>query len=298
MNSRLITLNILSKLEKHQSNSSLLLREALDSVENPADRNLITDLVLGTLRWRGRFLNLVQHYSRRPLARIDDKVLSILQIGIYQLLTPGFSTHAAIHETVELCRLAKITSAKAFVNRILRDIQRSLPNLPESSDMAVRLSHPAWLVDRWRARFGAEETEALLRVNNTKPPLFIRTNELKTTPDELMQHLRDEGIEASRTGFGSGVLEIQSGAPQFSDSFKNGEFYIQDASIEALGHVMDGEPGARILEVAAAPGGKSLQVAMRMKNEGMIVSTDSDVHRIRQWKKICSGLECDARFRS
>ena len=285
MNSRLIALNILMKLEKHHSNSSLLLREALESLENPADRNLITDLVLGTLRWRARLLHFVQHYSQRPLDRIDDKVIGILQIGIYQLLTPGFPSHAAIHETVELCRLVKVTSAKSFVNRILREIQRALPNLPESSDLAVRLSHPSWLVDRWMSRFGREETEALLRINNTKPPLLIRTNELKTTPDELMLRLQQEGIEAGRASFGPGVLEIRSGAPQFSGAFKNGEFYIQDAAIEVLGNVMDGMPGDRILELAAAPGGKTSRLAMRMKNEGVIVSVDSDIHRMQQWKQ-------------
>src|SRR5437773_1146432 len=147
MNSRLIALNVLLKLEKHQSNSSLLLREALGSIENPADRNLVTDLALGSLRWRARLLDLIQHYSQRPLSRIDDKVVGILQMGIYQLMTPGFSPHAAIHETVELCRLVKMTSAKSFVNGILREVQRALPNLPESSELAVRLSHPAWLVD-------------------------------------------------------------------------------------------------------------------------------------------------------
>lgn len=285
MNSRLIALRILLKLEKNRVNSSLLLREALPAVENPRDRNLVTDLVMGVLRWRSRLLYFIECYSRRPLERIDPKIAGILQLGVYQLLTPGFPQHAAIHETVELCGLVKMSSAKSFVNGVLRQIQRALPDLPESPDLAVRWSHPKWLVERWLERFGREETVELLRTNQSPPPLLIRVNELKVTIEEVTKHLQQEGIEATPTSFGPAVLQVSNGAPQFTNSFSRGEFYIQDAATEILGNCIDANQGDRVLEISAAPGGKTFLLAMQMKNEGIIVSIDTDQKRMQLWKQ-------------
>ena len=122
-NARFVAYDILKKLEARQSNSGVLLQNSLSSIPNPADRRLITDLVMGTLRWRARLLYIIQQFSRRSLASIDLNVLILLQLGVYQLLFTQIPPHAAIYETVNLSKRIRMTSASSFINGILHAVQ-------------------------------------------------------------------------------------------------------------------------------------------------------------------------------
>jgi 16S rRNA (cytosine967-C5)-methyltransferase len=279
---RWIAFQILSRL--HESNSSVLLQQSLSRVEDTKERHLITGLVLGVLRWQGRLLWTIQQFSKRPLDRLDREVLLILELGVYQLLFTTIAQHAAIYETVRLCKRARLTSASSFVNGILRRIQEKCESLPEPP-LPQRLSHPEWLVSRWVERFGQKEAEALMTANNEPPPLYIRVNELIANPDSVISSLASEDVVVQPTRFSSSVLLVQSGAPQLTKSFAEGAFYIQDAAMEKLGDFVRPNAGDRILEVSAAPGGKTFQLAVRMKNQGFIMAMDSDVKRMRMWQR-------------
>jgi len=224
----------------------------------------------------------IEEYSNRKIGRIDLKIRIILQIGIYQLVLQQASAHAAISESVDLCRKVKLSSAASFVNGILRQIQREAPELREPEEPFLTWSHPEWLARRWEDRFGREEAEILMQTNNTPPPVFLRVNELIATSQEVREHLRAENVEVKTTNFGAGVLEVLKGPAQRTTSFEKGEFYIQDAAIETLGKMIDRSSGGRVLEIAAAPGGKTLQLAMTLK-DGFIASLDSDIKRMRMW---------------
>ena len=297
VNPRKAALEILHRVEKQQSNSALLLQETLRDVESPSDRGLITDLVLGTLRWRERLLYVIQSYSKLPLNRIDRKVVLLLQMGIYELLHTGVAQHAAIHETVEICKKIKLSSAASFVNGILRTVQKNLASLPEPSEkdsvsyLSTLFSHPKWLVSRWVDRFGPLETESLLTVNNKPAPVFVRINELTINVEEARNHLKDERIQVAETEFGPGLLRVSEGSPQSTRSFANGEFYIQDAAVEVVCRAIDPQPGWQVLEIAAAPGGKTFQLALHMKNRGKIVSIDLDWKRMELWRENISRLK-------
>ena len=136
-NARWVAYQILSRLEARQANSTILLQEALVKVADPKDRNLITDLVLGTVRWRGRLLFFVSQFSKRQLHQLDPEIVVILQLGIYQLLYTKIAPHAAIYETVKLCKIGRLTSAASFVNGILRGIQGKMESLPEPVENAL-----------------------------------------------------------------------------------------------------------------------------------------------------------------
>jgi 16S rRNA (cytosine967-C5)-methyltransferase len=283
MNPRLIALDILTKLENDYSNSAILLAEALSKVPDSRDRNLITDLVLGILRWRGKLLYWIEVYSNRKIGRIDLKIRTVLQIGIYQLVFQQASAHAAVFESVELCRKVKLSSAASFVNGILRRIQREAPGLREPEEPFLRWSHPEWLAKRWEERFGREEAELLMKTNNALPPVFLRVNELIAKPQDVQEHLASENVRVKTTTFGTGILEVVEGSAQKTTSFENGEFYIQDAAVETLNKMIDRSAGDRVLEIAAAPGGKTLQLAMAFRN-GFLTSLDSDLKRMRIWQ--------------
>lgn len=309
MNPRFTAYQILVKLERHSSNSSLLLLDALKAYSNPMDRNLITDLVLGTTRWRGKFLYLIEKFSRTPVHQLDQEVLVILQMGLYQLLFTKTPTHAAIHETVNLCKQAKRTSASSFVNGILRTIQRNISHLPEpeTSDpaigLSIRWSHPEWVVRRWLSRFGEEQTKELLEFNMQVPFLYIRINPLVSTVKKTLERLEEEGVTVAPTEYGPYVYRILQGAPQLTKSFAQGDFYIQDPAIEMLTNQIQPVAETKILEVAAAPGGKTVQLAARMNDQGTIVSVDSDLNRMKLWQenmqrmkvRSASGIVADAR---
>ncbi|HJZ10791.1 MAG TPA: transcription antitermination factor NusB, partial [Acidobacteriota bacterium] len=241
INPRLIALDILQKLVERQSNSTLLLQRELPRIADPKDRNLVTELVLGTLRWQKKLTGIILSLSRRPLSQLDSKVILILQIGIYQLAFTRIPAHAAIYETVNLCKRVRLTSAASFVNGVLRAAQEKLPELPEPQNLnsdellSYRWSHPQWLVNRWVERFGEQEAIALMQTNNQPAPVYIRVNELRANPVQVRSHLEEAGLRAESTPFGSNVMLVTEGAPQLTRSFSDGEFYIQDAGVEMLG---------------------------------------------------------------
>lgn len=286
-NARWVAYQLLRRIESRQSNSTLLLQEALGQVADPKDRHLITDLVLGTIRWRKRLLFIISQFSRRPLQQLDKEVLLILQVGVYQLLYTNIAAHAAVNETVKLCKIARLTSASSFVNGILRGVQGRMTTLPEPTEnvLAVRWSHPEWLVNRWVQRFGESDAVALMQVNNQPPPVFVHVNTLRVQPEIVSEHLASEGVLVESTIFGSSVFMVREGSAQNTKSFLEGEFYIQDAAVHLLGEVMSPQPGYRVLELAAAPGGKTFQLAFRIGEKGGVVAADAQLRRMKTWKR-------------
>lgn len=281
---------ILMKLEREHSNSTQLLQEGLAGIEDVRERKLTTELVLGVLRWRGRLLFLVGRFSKPPNKKLDLPVQVILMLGAYQLLYTRIRPHAVIDETVRLCKRAKVTSATGFVNAVLRNLQRNLSSLPEpqgeeAAVLSQNLSHPEWLVRRWIDRFGVEQTTTILVDSNRAPTVHLRVNTLRSDPATVRGRLEEEGVRVEATPFGPEVFAVHSGVPQRTRSFAEGEFYIQDPAAEILGATADPKPGMRVLEVAAAPGGKTMQFAMRMKDRGLIVAVDSGLKRMNRWQE-------------
>ena len=286
-NARWMAYQLLRRIETRQSNSTILLQEHLAKVADPKDRHLITDLVLGTIRWRKRLLFIIERFSRRALQQLDQEVLLILQIGVYQMLYTNIAPHAAVNETVKLCKIARLTSASSFVNGILRGVQGRMTSLPEPEEnvLAIRWSHPEWLVNRWVKRYGESDVVALMQINNQPPPVYIHVNTLRVHPEIVTQHLASQGVVLESTGFGPSVFRVREGAAQHTESFMAGEFYIQDAAVHLLGHVMSPRPGSRVLEIAAAPGGKTFQLAFRIQESGRVVAVDAQLRRMKTWKR-------------
>jgi 16S rRNA (cytosine967-C5)-methyltransferase len=134
-------------------------------------------------------------------------------------------------------------------------------------------------------RYGELDAVALMQMNNQPPPVYIHVNTLCMQPEIVSEHLASEGVALESTAFGPTVFRVREGAAQNTKSFLAGEFYIQDAAVEVLGQVMSPRVASRVLEIAAAPGGKTFQLAFRIQEKGMVVAADAQLRRMKTWKR-------------
>jgi 16S rRNA (cytosine967-C5)-methyltransferase len=226
----------------------------------------------------------------------------LLRLGLYQIFwLERIPAHAAVHETVELARRMGCGAKTGFLNAVLRGclrereaIVRQLQTL-KKEDPAAGYSHPAWLVERWQARWGPEKTAQLLEWNNAPPPTLARVNLLKTDAATLTRRWKEAGIGfAARQWDWTGadlVFELQS-HPSLAEweDFQRGFFYVQDASTLLAVEALNPQPGENILDLCAAPGGKTTYMAQRMGNRGHILAQDNQPERLRRLEENCARL--------
>jgi len=278
----------------------LLERELAHHALLPVDRALCQELVYGVVRWQGALDWLV---ARKTGSRAQNVSLrALLHLGLYQLFwLQRIPDHAAVHETVELAKRLGFGPRAGFLNAILRGYIRERPQTVEllhalkETDPAAGYSHPAWLVERWQARWGPARTAALLAWNNQPPPIYARLNELKTDPARLAARWRQEGLEfEERCWDWTGprlVFELLRHPPLAGlGSFQDGWFYVQDPSTLLAVRHLDPQPGERILDLCAAPGGKTTHIAQRMGNRGRIEARDNQPERFKMLEENCRRL--------
>lgn len=252
------------------------------------DRRFATELVYGAVRACGTLDWMLSHYIKRPLSQADPLVANILRLGMYQLFfLTKVPASAAVNEAVNLARQLSHPGAGGFVNAVLRSALRNpekihYPSLLDDPvrHIALRECHPEWLVKRWIAKIGSEETLALCHFNNTQPPLSLRANTLRTTRDMLLQTMRQSGVEAvASTLTPDGILCQRSGDEPLR-FLREGLCQAQDESSMLVAYVVDPQPGEFIIDACAAPGGKSTHLAAQMQNRGRILSCDIHPHKI------------------
>jgi 16S rRNA (cytosine967-C5)-methyltransferase len=212
---------------------------------------------------------------------MESTLQQVLRVGLYDLLLQDTPSHAAINEAVELAKTTVRPGAAGLVNGILRNVQRQRDRLPTPSAddpaeaLAITHSHPTWLVRRWLGRFGQEETEALLRWNNTRPTYGLRINTLKTTVEAFTARLDGEGIDWSPSPYLDDVVRISAVQPILRSGWLDeGLCAIQDESAALVVRLLDPQPRETIVDGCAAPGGKALYIAERMHDRGRVLAFD------------------------
>lgn len=244
--------------------SNVYLASALARLDEP-DHGLLRELALGTLRWKRRLDYVISQASHRSFERIEPALRTPLRLGAYQLLfLDRIPHHAAVHEAVDHARIATHKGGASFTNAVLRRIAR-LPTLEawpvEESDPVLRLaienSHPDFLVQRWVQQFGRTATESLLQANNRPKALQLLAFKDRGGRELLAEQLIDEGVEVEPSMVSPLGLIVRHGNPLHSESYRQGRFYVQDEASQASALLPPPKPGERILDAAAAPGGKS-----------------------------------------
>lgn len=267
---------------------------------SPADRSLLLELVCGAVRWQETLDRLIgARTAGRPQT---PPVRVLLRLGLYQLFwLDRVPAYAAISETVELVRRHGLGPQAGFVNAVLRAYDRERETTRRQlegwkhSDPALGWSHPHWLVDRWIRRWGSQRTTGLLEWNNTPARTFARLNTLRADAGRVLEQWRAEDVEYD---FGRWdwipenlVFVLKTHPPlEHLPSFRQGCFYVQDPSTLLAVRLLDPQPGDRVLDACAAPGGKATFIAQLMRNEGRLRAEDTSNERLERLAANCARL--------
>jgi len=296
---REIAVRVLQGWERRVDYVEKLLDAELPSLAS-ADRRLAQELVCGAVRWQATLDWLI---ARRTEGRTQKTTLQILlRLGLYQMFwLDRVPDHAAVNETVSLAKELGFGAQSGFLNAVLRgytrerDATRTRLEELKSEQPALGYSHPDWLCERWRSRWGEENLRQLLEWNNTPPITFARVNTLRVEPGNLLEQWRNEAVEYDffrRDWTGENVVfELKSHPPLAGlRSFQEGWFYVQDPSTLLAVQELNPQPGETVLDLCAAPGGKTTYLAQRMQNRGRIVAQDRYFDRLQIVKMNCDRL--------
>ncbi|MCD7760539.1 MAG: 16S rRNA (cytosine(967)-C(5))-methyltransferase RsmB, partial [Clostridiales bacterium] len=239
----------------------------------------------------------LEQLCRVPVERLELPIRLILELGLYQLaFLDRVPAHAAVDESVKLARTrSKNPRSPGLVNGVLRSFLRQKNTIPAPESLSVRYSHPQWLVDLLRNEVPEDTLEALLQADNSQPATVIQVNTLKTDGAALVRRREGEGVTVEAHPFLPGCYQLsETGDLSHLPSFREGLFQVQDAAARLAVLAAGPRPGMSVLDACAAPGGKSFQTAMEMKNRGSILSCDlqpKKLTRIREGAERL-GIDC------
>jgi 16S rRNA (cytosine967-C5)-methyltransferase len=246
------------------------------------DRPLLAALVLGALRWHYRLEWYVQRLLDRPLARSQGALAALLRIGLLQLTELRTPEHAAVAATVDAAALVGAGQARGLVNAVLRRFQRERAAL-EAAARAVpeaRFAHPRWLIDALRADYPGEYEE-ILAANNAPPPLWLRVNLARTTRAAYLEALAAAGHTATASPEVESAVLLADPVPvEALPGFAAGEVSVQDESAQRAAALLALEPGQRVLDACAAPGGKTAHILEATRGRSEVWAVDRDAARL------------------
>ncbi|HVF38641.1 MAG TPA: 16S rRNA (cytosine(967)-C(5))-methyltransferase RsmB [Gemmatimonadaceae bacterium] len=249
------------------------------------DRRWLRELVYGMLRQRGALDAILGDRVRGGLARIDSDLLDLMRLGVYQLLHMGsVPAYAAIAQTVELAKVRHGIGASKLMNAVLRRIDRERAELvvPVPDDLvdalAVKYSHPRWIVGRWLSRWGEEATSVLMMKNNSEAPIVIRPYGI--VREQLEAMLENAGVGVEDAPLARDSIQVTGGISLTEmGAFRQGLFFVQDPGSTLVTQYASIASGSTVADLCAAPGGKALELT---RTAGKVIATDRSAQRLRR----------------
>ena len=297
---RTIAFDVLLRVANQNAYADEALRSALGKTVSSEDAGLATELVLGVLRWRRLLDFVIGQFLKKSADSLDIEVQIALRLGAYQLLfLDRVPAAAAIYESVELTKRARKASAASLVNAVLRKTAKErpsghsatehvacllAPDLPIAERLGVQYSHPTWMVERWLATFGEDRTRSLLEANNRAPVTSCFLLDRQRREDSVAS-LEDVGCHVQAGHLLRDAWALSGGNPAASEAVRQGWVAIQDEASQAVAHLLGVETGNRVLDLCAAPGGKTLILALAAGAQGHVVAADLHEHRVRSMKE-------------
>lgn len=266
---------ILKDIEENGKWANLAISEHLakDGAGSPA---FVRELVYGCIRQQKLLDFNIARFLKKPKLSVSDRVL--LRMGFYQLaLMDGVADHAAVSETVALAK-AFMKGREGFINAVLRSFQRDGKRLPDDG-LSTRYSCARWIIDLWTKAYGAEKTEELLRESSRPAPFTIRVNTARIGRDALAERL-EKYAAISRTELSELCLAASGGGLLDTQEYKSGLFSVQGEASALSVELLSPKPGDTVIDLCAAPGGKTCCAAELMRGEGRIFAFDIYPHRV------------------
>ncbi len=286
-----VAVEILLQIEKNQAYSNLLLNTMIKKHKvNEKDIGLLTEIVYGTIQRRDTLDYFLANFIKKA-KKLELWVKILLRISLYQLVyLDRVPDRAVLFEAVEIAKKRGHKGIASLVNGVLRSIQREgLPDLNEISNenerLAIRTSHPLWLIDKWVKQFGFSETEKMCEANLIPPSQTARVNQMKVGVNDLIEQLNANDIPVRRGDLSEDAIKGLKGNLALTEAFTEGNLTIQDESSMLVARALNPKPGEMILDACAAPGGKSTHIAERMQGSGVVHSLDLHEHKVKLIKQ-------------
>ena len=274
---RQIVLELLVKMEQNGAYSNIVLDNTFNTEKlSNRDKAFAAMLFYGVIERKMTLDYIIRLYSSAEFEKIDIDVLQILRMGLYQLLYTAVPESAAVNECTGLAK----ESRKGFVNGILRNFIREgkridYKDLQGEAKLPIEYSCPKWLVKKWTGMFGEEKTAELLKDSFGRPPLFVKVNTLKCTADELVAEFAKEKIEAKKNALLDDCVELgRIHGVEATNAYRKGLFHVQDISSQLCCRVARPVFNETVIDMCAAPGGKTFTMGEMMSNRGKIYSYD------------------------
>jgi len=257
------------------------------------DAALATELTLGVLRWQRLLDFLVEKHTKKPVRDMDVEVRLALRLGIYQLrFLTRVPARAAVDESVELVKKYGKRSAAGLVNAVLRRVAAEqerkkghlekltlAEKMPVADRLGIEWSHPSWMVERWVEQYGEKRTIALLATNNRAPRFNCSVDEGGRV-EEIATELRKSGMKVEAGRWLRAALTVRGGNPAETEAFRRGEISIQDEASQMAGRLVGARKGEHVLDLCAAPGGKTITLARQVGTTGWVVAADRHRQRL------------------
>jgi 16S rRNA (cytosine967-C5)-methyltransferase len=291
---------ILNRVERTDSYLDKVLDAELKSPDlSDPDKGLLSEIVHGVLRWQNKLDWVLNGFSHGNFAKSEINVKNTLRVALYQVLFLERVPHAAaVNEGVEFIKRIRGEKPAGLVNAVLRNIIRNIEGIryPDPAEdqtqyMAVFYSHPLWMVKRWAERFGIEDTKTLLTANNERPHLSLRVNRLRTDRPGFLRLLEQMQVQASPSRYLEHFVRAR-GLSRIGqmEAFRNGLFTVQDESAALPCLLLDPRPGESVIDLCAAPGGKTTNIAEIMRNEGQVIAVDKYEGKLNLIRTSCDRL--------
>lgn len=282
-NTRELALDMLLAIDRDGQYSHLVLRDVLDKYQylSKQERAFLTRLTEGTVERMLTLDYVIDQFSKTKVKKMKSLIRELMRLSVYQIMyMDGVPDAAVCNEAVKLARKRGFSGLSGFVNGVLRSVARGWKDVAFQNE-SVRYSVPEWIIDGWNADYGRDVTEKMLEAFMQPAKITVRTNTQKCTPEELKDRLSQEGvtveaIEGISYAFALSGFDYLAGL----GSFQDGWFYVQDISSMTVAHAADPKKGDYIIDVCAAPGGKSSHLAELLDGSGMVEARDLTEYKV------------------
>ena len=299
-----LAVKILNRVERTDAYLEKLLDNEMRNTElNGQDKALLYEIVHGVIRWMGRLDWILNGFYKGQFSKAIPNLKNGLRVALYQILfLDRVPDHAVVNEAVEFVKKLQGQKPADLTNAILRNIIRNKTGIryPDPEEdlpgyLSAYYSHPSWMVKRYLSRFGRKDTEELLAANNEKPYLTLKINALKTNPQEFKELLNSVNLKFNSGKYLPEFFQLQNLTNITAwEYFTHGYFNVQDESAGLACRMLDAKAGMKVLDLCAAPGGKTAYIAGLIQDQGEIIALDRYESRLKIMRKNMErlGINC------